>query len=263
MINSHQQYYQFDSYVYTQFTQKNKSFCLVTDGADDLVYTLRKECALKHIRLPSYFDRFFDLCKEFNKFYPEYGARSLIDMAQCLGVVRKPDSSTMENCKIISNIVASVLREGYAFMEPEVIPVMFNPFATMVPLPYPFQRDLQLNHHIHTTPAPQPNKMYQQQLMQQQLQQQQLRQQQQLQQQQQQHQQQEQQHHHLDGEIPSFGDSPASKSRSGSSTPLTTDADVDSCVVRLRGLPWDAKGEDVSETESCFSSTFTKAYLSF
>jgi hypothetical protein len=125
---------QFDAYIYTQFTQKNKSFCLVTDGPDDLVYTLRKECLLKRIRLPAYFDRFFDLCKEFNKFYPEYGAKSLMDMAQCLGVARKTASTGMENCKIISNIIASVLREGYAFLEPVVIRVTFDPFTALLPV---------------------------------------------------------------------------------------------------------------------------------
>jgi hypothetical protein len=105
----------------------------VTDGAEDLVYTLRKECLLKRIRLPAYFDRFFDLCKEFNKFYPEYGAKSLMDMAQCLGVARKAATTGMENCKIISNIIASVLREGYAFLEPVVIRVTFDPFALQPP----------------------------------------------------------------------------------------------------------------------------------
>jgi hypothetical protein len=69
------------------------------------------------------------LTKEFNKFYPEYGAQSLADMAQCLGVARKPDSVGIENCKVISNIIASVLREGYAFLEPEWIPVTFDPFV--------------------------------------------------------------------------------------------------------------------------------------
>ncbi len=107
----------------------------MTDGPEDLVYTLRRECLLKGIRLAAYFDRFFDLCKEFNRFYPEYGAKSLADMAQCMGVARKADSSCMENCKIISNIVASVLREGYAFVEPEVIRVTFGPFAVAAQQP--------------------------------------------------------------------------------------------------------------------------------
>lgn len=103
---------------------------MVTDGPDDLVYTLRKECALKNIRLPAYFDRFYDLCKEFNRFYPDYGAKSLVDMAQCLGVARKSENvnNGMENCKIISNIIASMLREGHVFMEPEIISVTFDPF---------------------------------------------------------------------------------------------------------------------------------------
>jgi hypothetical protein len=61
----------FDAYVYAQFTQKNKSFCFVSDGSNDLVFLLRRECRLKGIRLASYFDRFYDLGKEFEKFYPE------------------------------------------------------------------------------------------------------------------------------------------------------------------------------------------------
>ena len=61
----------FDAYVYAQFTQKNKSFCFVTDGPNDLMVLLRRECKLKGIRLASYFDRFYDLDKEFEKFCPE------------------------------------------------------------------------------------------------------------------------------------------------------------------------------------------------
>jgi hypothetical protein len=61
----------FDAYVYAQFTQKNKSFCFVTDGPNDLMYVLRRESKLKGVRLAAYFDRFYDLGKEFEKFYPE------------------------------------------------------------------------------------------------------------------------------------------------------------------------------------------------
>lgn len=125
----------FDAYVFTQFVQKNKSFCFVTDGPDDLLYTLRKECMMKGIRLAAYFDRFFDLCKEFNKFFPEYGAKSMSEMCQCLGVSRKVEASGIDNCKSIANMVASLLREGCAFMEPEVIPVTFDPFAPFLLIP--------------------------------------------------------------------------------------------------------------------------------
>ncbi len=119
----------FDAYVYAQFTQKNKSFCFVTDGPGDLVYWLRKECLLKGIRLAAYCDRFFDLNKEFSRFYPEYNGKTVADMAQIVGVPRKPESSGIENCKIISNIIASMLREGFSFLEPETIPIAFDPFA--------------------------------------------------------------------------------------------------------------------------------------
>ena len=126
---------QFDAYVFTKFIQKNKSFCFLTDGPNDLLYTLRKECIVKGIRLAAYFDRFFDLCKEFNKFYPEYGASSMMDMCQCLGIARKTDAGALDNCRSIANIVASILREGYSFVEPEVIPVSFDPFATFASFP--------------------------------------------------------------------------------------------------------------------------------
>jgi len=125
----------FDAYVFTKVIQKNKSFCFVTDGPGDLLLTLRKEAMLKGIRLAAYYDRFFDVCKEFNKFYPEYGAKNMGDMCQCLGIARKAEPSGLDNCKSIANLVASMLREGYAFVEPEVIPVTFDPFAPFLPIP--------------------------------------------------------------------------------------------------------------------------------
>ncbi|GFO24044.1 epithelial splicing regulatory protein 2 [Plakobranchus ocellatus] len=46
-----------------------RSFCLLTDGQSHLRQCVQHECCKKNITLPSYFYRFYDLRKEFRKFY--------------------------------------------------------------------------------------------------------------------------------------------------------------------------------------------------
>ena len=257
----------FDAYVFAQFTQKNKSFCFVTDGPGDLVHVLRKECALKGIRLAAYFDRYFDLGKEFTKFYPEYtGGRTLADMAQCVGVLRRAElPSGMENCKIISNVIASMLGEGYVFVEPEVIPISFDPLAA--PLSHsslqlvspmfvdsvqqqpPQQQQHLQQQHQHASPPPQ---------------------------QQQQKHQQAQQQQPLQQKVLSYkgavaGGQPRASAPTGvvgsappsslSGVPIAPgplanhsvddsgdeSSEPDTPVLRLRGLPWDATEEQLRE----------------
>jgi heterogeneous nuclear ribonucleoprotein F/H len=210
----------FDAYAYAQFTQKNKSFCFVTDGPGDLMFSLRKECLLKGIRLAAYFDRFFDLNREFSKFYPEYNGKTLADMAQIVGVPRKPESSGIENCKIISNIIASVLREGYSFVEPETVPIAFDPFA--IPLHHGLMGGPEVSLGtpvvaVAAAPVPAPAVVV--------------------------------------AKVPlSYKGVAAGQQRvSGPSSPAvaTPEADgevpADSPVVRLRGLPWDATDAQVIE----------------
>ena len=78
---------------------------------------LRRESESKGIKLGSYFDRYFSLEKEFNKIY-NCNAKGLKEMCQVLGFTVSTISG-MEACKIMSNVVAFILRDNEkAFKNP-------------------------------------------------------------------------------------------------------------------------------------------------
>ena len=61
-----------------------RSFCLLTDGQAHLRQCVQHECCKKNISLPSYFYRFYDLRKEFRKFYKTDTVSSIKFMIDCI-----------------------------------------------------------------------------------------------------------------------------------------------------------------------------------
>ena len=61
-----------------------RSFCLLTDGQAHLRQCVQHECCKKNISLPSYFYRFYDLRKEFRKFYKTDIVSSIKFMIDCI-----------------------------------------------------------------------------------------------------------------------------------------------------------------------------------
>jgi len=70
-----------DSYINTQLLDGH--FCLVTDGQLHLRQVLHPEATKKTISLPAYFYQFYDLRKEFRKFYRNNDMRTVEDMLEC------------------------------------------------------------------------------------------------------------------------------------------------------------------------------------
>eukprot|EP01091_Cochliopodium_minus_P013021 TRINITY_DN4086_c0_g1_i1.p1 TRINITY_DN4086_c0_g1~~TRINITY_DN4086_c0_g1_i1.p1 ORF type:complete len:721 (+),score=231.82 TRINITY_DN4086_c0_g1_i1:378-2540(+) len=120
----------FDEYVYQHFTSKNKSFSIVTENSHEMEVILRREAESKGINLASYFDRYFSIEKEFNKMYNS-NAKGLKEMCQVLGFNGISSISGMEACKIMSNIVALIVREGVAFRCPTVIDYQNDPWESV------------------------------------------------------------------------------------------------------------------------------------
>ncbi len=61
-----------------------KPFCFVTDGQLHLRLCLHPETTNKNIHLANYFNRFFDLRKEFKKFYKTNNINCIKDMLDCI-----------------------------------------------------------------------------------------------------------------------------------------------------------------------------------
>ncbi len=66
-------------------------------------------------------------------FFCRSNAHTLVDMAACVGILKKGDAVGLEICKVMSNIIAVMLRENYLFPEPDVIPLSFDPFDPFKP----------------------------------------------------------------------------------------------------------------------------------
>lgn len=61
-----------------------KSFCLITDGPNHLRQALHPEASTKNIHLPSYFSRYYDIRKEFKKFYKAENINGIKTMLECI-----------------------------------------------------------------------------------------------------------------------------------------------------------------------------------
>eukprot|EP01103_Thecamoeba_quadrilineata_P015118 TRINITY_DN467_c0_g1_i2.p1 TRINITY_DN467_c0_g1~~TRINITY_DN467_c0_g1_i2.p1 ORF type:complete len:472 (+),score=49.63 TRINITY_DN467_c0_g1_i2:26-1417(+) len=117
---------QFDNYVYSNFINNNKSFCLLTDGPWDLKHCLRNEANSKKIKLASHYATFFDLRVEFGKCYPDAPAvTGLKSMATYLGIsIEGRRHCGIDDCRTISNILGKMVKDGHTFQNPEHIPQM-------------------------------------------------------------------------------------------------------------------------------------------
>lgn len=80
--------FQFDQYVRSlQLDPNSPLFSLVTDGQLPLRQSLHPEACAKDITLPSYYNRFHDLRKDFRAFYnasPEEELNSISDLINCI-----------------------------------------------------------------------------------------------------------------------------------------------------------------------------------
>ncbi|XP_013790875.1 epithelial splicing regulatory protein 1-like [Limulus polyphemus] len=74
-----------DQFVKARFDNDgNRNFFLVTDGQFHLRQVLHPEATKKNLSLPDYFFSFFDLRKEFRRFYHTDEILSIQDMLNCI-----------------------------------------------------------------------------------------------------------------------------------------------------------------------------------
>ncbi|XP_041376014.1 epithelial splicing regulatory protein 1-like isoform X2 [Gigantopelta aegis] len=105
-----------------------KSFSFVTDGQCHLRQLLHPEACTKNINLPSYFCRFFDLRKEFKKFYKTDTIKNIKEMLDYLGLAE--DQSVeygVRQCQEMASILHRLVNDGNVFLEPEIINERLEP----------------------------------------------------------------------------------------------------------------------------------------
>lgn len=79
--------FKLDRYLHTRNLYpdyKGNRFTFVTDGPLHLRQCLIPECTKKGFNLPSYYYSYFDLRKEFCKFYGNIRAENINQMLQCM-----------------------------------------------------------------------------------------------------------------------------------------------------------------------------------
>lgn len=79
--------FQFDRFLSSKGVHPDhggKSFCVLTDGQLHLRQCLHPESSTKNISLPSYFYKFYDLRREFKKFYKTDNIPNIKAMLDCI-----------------------------------------------------------------------------------------------------------------------------------------------------------------------------------
>ncbi|XP_075227568.1 epithelial splicing regulatory protein fusilli [Lycorma delicatula] len=123
---------QFDQYVRSlQLDPNSPLFSLVTDGQLPLRQSLHPEACAKDITLPSYYNRFHDLRKDFRAFYnasPEEELNSITDLINYLGMPHDTDSELyVKSVQDMVNIVLRLIADGHCFSSPETIQITLEP----------------------------------------------------------------------------------------------------------------------------------------
>ena len=80
-------YFQLDRFLVAKGIHPDhggKSFYITTDGPNHIRQVLHPECATKNITLPSYFSPYYDLRKEFRKFYKAENIVNIKSMLDCI-----------------------------------------------------------------------------------------------------------------------------------------------------------------------------------
>lgn len=120
---------QFDQFVRTKLDNSlGRTFHLITDGQLHLRQVIHPEACQKNFLLPDYYTSFFDLRKEFGKFYGTNDIHSIQDMLNFLSL--DSDEATdfsMRQVQDMAKIIFRLLSEGHQFEEPETISLVLEP----------------------------------------------------------------------------------------------------------------------------------------
>ena len=86
-----------------------KSFCLITDGPNHLRQVLYPETSTKNIHLPSYFSTYYDIRKEFRKFYKAENIIGIKTMLDCILSFKSFMKFSVNFCVIRDGLKVSAL----------------------------------------------------------------------------------------------------------------------------------------------------------
>uniref|UniRef100_T1ILP7 RRM domain-containing protein n=1 Tax=Strigamia maritima TaxID=126957 RepID=T1ILP7_STRMM len=114
---------QFDQFARTKLdSDAGRSFLLITDGQLPLRQVLHPEACNKNIDLPESFYTFYDLRKEFRKFYHSEEMQNIKDMLNYLAI--EPDGSAdfaIRQVQDMAQIIQRLVADGHKFDEPEIV----------------------------------------------------------------------------------------------------------------------------------------------
>ncbi|XP_076449864.1 RNA-binding protein fusilli-like isoform X2 [Babylonia areolata] len=99
-----------------------RSFVFLTDGQCHVRQCLQHEACSKSMALPSYYSKFFDIRKEFQRHYNAAHVTDIKSMLDYLGVAG--DQSVefgIRNCQDMATIVSRLLNDGHTFGEPQIV----------------------------------------------------------------------------------------------------------------------------------------------
>lgn len=105
-----------------------KSFCLITDGPNHLRQALYPESSTKNVHLPTYFSTYYDIRKEFKKFYK---AENIIGIKTMLDYLGLPEDQSVEygvkQCQEMSVLLHRLIVDGHTFGEADIINERLEP----------------------------------------------------------------------------------------------------------------------------------------
>ncbi|XP_052815866.1 epithelial splicing regulatory protein 1-like isoform X2 [Mya arenaria] len=105
-----------------------KSFCLLTDGPTHIRQVLHPECSNKNVTIPPYFFSYYDIRKEFVKFYKAENIVNIKSMLDYLGT--QEDQSVdygIRKCQDLAAIIHRLLVDGHVFDESEIVNERLEP----------------------------------------------------------------------------------------------------------------------------------------
>lgn len=120
--------FKFNEYCFFNYTQKNRSFCLVTFGDDLLTSVLPNQIKDLHLKLPQHYFQYFDLLHEFRKFYPQTsGVKSVTDMLHYLQLKEIPIKHIGQfECKNMVRVVNKLVKDSHRFINPKILNQKFQ-----------------------------------------------------------------------------------------------------------------------------------------
>jgi hypothetical protein len=106
---------------YESIILNNATFTILTYKDTLLCSTLPDECSKLGLKLAPHFQKYFDICSEFEKKYPEAGNNlSLTRMLQILGMIEIPERiKAQEDCKTMVRLISRLIKDGHIFSSPK------------------------------------------------------------------------------------------------------------------------------------------------